>query len=105
MFVHFVTQECTHMKEQRDIDRRLVGLEAAIAYSPYQLAHVGGISLSLLWKLWREGKGPKYARLGTRRVIPRSIAEEWLRQRAEELAADKSIVPDKKGRACAKATA
>ena len=92
-------------KQDKNVDARLSGLEAAIAYSPYQLAHVGGFSLRLLWKLWREGKGPKYARLGTRRVIPRSVAEEWLRQRAEELADNKSTVPNKKGRTSAKATA
>jgi hypothetical protein len=49
-----------------------------IAYSPKELAQAAGISLSLLYKMWREGKGPKYALIHKRRVIRCTVADEWL---------------------------
>jgi hypothetical protein len=34
-----------------------------------------------VWRWWREGRGPPYVWLGSRRVIPRVGAAEWLRLR------------------------
>ncbi|MGE0038306.1 MAG: helix-turn-helix transcriptional regulator [Xanthobacteraceae bacterium] len=68
-------------KTKQTNDPKLEGLELAIAYSPAQFAHVVGISLSTVWLLWREGKGPPFARIGKRRVISRADAEEWLAKR------------------------
>jgi hypothetical protein len=38
---------------------------APIAYSPRQFCRAAGISISLLYTLWREGRGPKFLRPGT----------------------------------------
>jgi len=53
-------------------------LNERIAYSPAELCKVAGISLSRLYKCWREGNGPKYARIGARRLISRVEAERWI---------------------------
>ena len=49
-----------------------------LAYSPKQLCRVVGISLTLLYEAWKQDKGPKYARLNSRRIITHDDAMEWL---------------------------
>jgi hypothetical protein len=71
------------MKKKTVEQRRLDHLEP-IAYSPRQFCHVAGISPTLLYQLWRDGKGPPSIRLRERRVIPRKAAEEWLLSKQEQ---------------------
>ena len=35
------------------------------------------ISRALLYKLWEEGKGPRFFRVGRRKLISRAAAREW----------------------------
>ena len=49
-----------------------------LAYGPKQLARAANMSLSLLYKAWREGWGPKYGHAGARRIITHPHAVEWL---------------------------
>jgi predicted DNA-binding transcriptional regulator AlpA len=48
-----------------------------------------GISRSLLYKLWDEGKGPRRMSVGARTLISREAAEEWRRAREAEAVAEK----------------
>lgn len=50
-----------------------------LAYSPRQLCRAAGISLSLLYAMWRDGDGPKYRYAGSRRLILIKDAEEWMK--------------------------
>jgi len=34
-----------------------------------------------IWRWWRQGEGPPFVWLGSRRVIPKTGAREWLRLR------------------------
>ena len=53
-----------------------------LAYSPKQFCQVANISLSLLWKAWRENNGPKFGRLGARIIITHADGMEWLQNMA-----------------------
>lgn len=46
------------------------------------LSH-GGINVSTLYRMWAEGRGPRYVKVGKRTLIPAEAAREW---RAELLA-------------------
>lgn len=39
-----------------------------------------GISRAYLYILWRRGEGPKYMRVGGRRLISREAAADWRRR-------------------------
>jgi hypothetical protein len=49
-----------------------------IAYSPRQFCRAAGISISLLYTLWREGRGPKFRYALGRRMITGKDATAWL---------------------------
>lgn len=49
-----------------------------IAYSPDKFAEACGISKSLLYKLWRMGKGPPYKIIEGRRLVPAVGGAKWL---------------------------
>jgi hypothetical protein len=50
-----------------------------LAYSPRQLCRAAGISISLLYQMWRDGDGPKYRYAGSRRLILIKDAHEWMK--------------------------
>jgi len=70
------------MKKKTLEQRRFDHLEP-IAYSPRQFCHVAGISPTLLYQLWKEGKGPPSIKLRNRRVISRKDGKEWLSTQGE----------------------
>jgi predicted DNA-binding transcriptional regulator AlpA len=49
-----------------------------------------GISRSLLYKIWDEGKGPRRMNVGARTLISREAAEEWRRQCEKNAASPKT---------------
>jgi predicted DNA-binding transcriptional regulator AlpA len=49
-----------------------------LAYSINRFVQESSISRALLYKLWKEGLGPKRISLGRKVVIPRLDAEAWL---------------------------
>jgi hypothetical protein len=51
-----------------------------IGYSPRQFASAVSISLSLLYKLWREERGPPFKMMGNRRIVPHDTGVAWLRK-------------------------
>lgn len=51
-----------------------------LAYSAKQFARLCAISLPTLYKIWREGRGPKFKKLGRRRVIERGVGLAWLHE-------------------------
>ena len=54
-------------------------LSPTLAYSPRQLCRAAGISISLLYQMWREGDEPKYRYCGSRRLILLKDANEWMK--------------------------
>jgi predicted DNA-binding transcriptional regulator AlpA len=50
-----------------------------VGYSPREAAVIAGISFNLLYQLWRKGEGPKFVKIGARRLVTRTSIEEWLR--------------------------
>jgi hypothetical protein len=54
-----------------------------LGYSPHELAKSASMSLSFLYKMWREGRGPRYSKVGKRRIIPHDWAQEWLESMEE----------------------
>jgi hypothetical protein len=50
-------------------------------YTAEEFAAAIGRRVETLWRWWRAGSGPPYAWLGSRRVIPKTGAREWLRLR------------------------
>jgi hypothetical protein len=50
-----------------------------IGYSTREFAHAARISVAMLYKLWREHRGPPYKQIGRRRIIDRDGGLEWLR--------------------------
>jgi hypothetical protein len=57
---------------------------APIAYSPRQFSRAAGISISLLYTLWREGRGPKFRYAMGRRMITIKDATAWLEKLPDE---------------------
>jgi hypothetical protein len=45
------------------------------------------VSRGLLYKLWKEDKGPKWFHIGTRRFISEEADAEWLAEREAEAVA------------------
>ena len=50
----------------------------ALAYSPRQFCRAAGISVSLLYTMWRASDGPKFRYAKGRRLIPIKDAEAWI---------------------------
>ena len=61
-------------------------IDSQIAFNPQDFCVVAGISLTLLYKLWGEGKGPPYAKVHKRRIITRQDGEAWLSEMVKETA-------------------
>jgi hypothetical protein len=59
--------------------------DRAAAHSIYEFCGAHRISRGTLYKLWREGKGPRFIRAGGRRLISQEAAADW--RRASEAAA------------------
>jgi hypothetical protein len=55
--------------------QRLAGPPAAYTVDEFCTAH--RISRGLLYKLWREGKGPRFFLAGTKRRISNEAARDW----------------------------
>jgi hypothetical protein len=53
-----------------------------VAYSVLEFCKAYRICRGLLYRLWREGAGPKMMKIGKRTVISREAAQEW-RQKLE----------------------
>jgi hypothetical protein len=48
------------------------------AYTVDEFAEANGISRASVYKLWREGKGPRYKIIGkSKRIITAAAADEW----------------------------
>jgi hypothetical protein len=54
--------------------------------SPETFAFAEQISLGLLYKLWRQGKGPAFFYIGRSRRISHEARQEWRRQLEAEAA-------------------
>ena len=50
------------------------------SYTPYELAAAERISRAMLYKLWSQGKGPRFYLVGNRRRIAEKSRLEWRRQ-------------------------
>jgi hypothetical protein len=55
--------------------------DGRFALSPREFAAVAGISVTLLYRLWREGRGPPSKMLFKRRVIEVEGGRKWLAER------------------------
>jgi hypothetical protein len=65
------------------------------SYTPYEFCEAERISRAMLYKLWQQGKGPRYFQVGNRRRITQEARINWQRQReAEAQAAKRSPNPD-----------
>jgi predicted DNA-binding transcriptional regulator AlpA len=60
---------------------------AVQAFDVEQFCRCHNISRALLYKLWKEGKGPRIMKLGRRTLISREACVEW-RARMERVTAD-----------------
>ena len=49
----------------------------ALAMTVTQFCKEYSVSRSMLYKLWREGKGPSFFRVGNRRLISAQAADAW----------------------------
>ena len=54
------------------------------SYTPVELAKAKRMSRAMLYKLWRQGKGPRYYTIGNRRRITHEARIEWQRERETE---------------------
>jgi hypothetical protein len=75
--------------ESARVGPRQAKTEAAItdhSLSPETFAFAEQISLGLLYKLWRQGKGPAYFYVGRSRRISHEARQEWRRQLEAEAA-------------------
>jgi hypothetical protein len=49
-----------------------------IGLSPREFAAATGLSVAMLYKLWRQNKGPPSRKIGTRRIIETDAGKRWL---------------------------
>jgi hypothetical protein len=61
-------------RKRRVVDPNLPRL----SYSPREFADRAGISVEKLYKDWRNGVGPPYRMVGSRRVIEAEGGRRWL---------------------------
>ena len=52
-------------------------------FSIYEFCKAYQISRAFLYSLWKNGNGPKYFYVGTRRFISREAAHKWVRKLEE----------------------
>jgi hypothetical protein len=50
------------------------------SYTPYELAELERISRAMLYKMWKQGKGPRFYCIGNRRRISEEARIEWRRK-------------------------
>ena len=50
------------------------------SYTVNEFCEAYGISRAFLYKLWENGHGPVYYKLGTRRFISIQAAEDWQKE-------------------------
>ena len=50
------------------------------AYDVAGFCRAHKVSRSLLYELWRQGRGPRVMRVGSRRLISREAAADWRRE-------------------------
>ena len=50
-----------------------------LAFTTHEFARECRISVAMLYKLWRDGKGPPYKQVGDMRIIERETGLAWLR--------------------------
>jgi hypothetical protein len=51
------------------------------AHSPREFAELHGLSVALLYKLWKQGLGPDRMKAGTRTLISDEAGARWRRER------------------------
>jgi len=54
------------------------------AYSIDEFCRRNSLSRQFLYVLWDRGEGPRFMRVGTRRLISREAAAEWRRKMEHE---------------------
>jgi hypothetical protein len=59
-------------------------MNQAAAYGVMPFCEAHDISRAMLYKLWKQGKGPKYIAVGRRRLITAEAAAEWRRRMETE---------------------
>lgn len=57
--------------------------EKPAAYSVDAFCRVHSICRATLYNLWDRGEGPRFMKLGKRRLISAEAAESWRREREE----------------------
>ena len=60
---------------------------SAQSYSPKSLAAAEGCSVGLVYKLWRQERGPRFYYAGSRRRVTEQARQDWHRER-EAVAAE-----------------
>jgi hypothetical protein len=58
------------------------------SYNVDEFCAAESISRSALYEFWKQGKGPRFYRNGTRRVIAHQARLDWQREREAEAAAE-----------------
>jgi hypothetical protein len=56
------------------------------SYSPDEFAAAEGISRGMVYKLWGQGKGPRFYYAGNRRRITEQARRDWQREREAAVA-------------------
>jgi hypothetical protein len=74
-------------QEQRKRQKRIRGPPPRTAFTVDEFADANGLSVALLYKLWKAGLGPERMRVGRRVLISAEAAARWRRERAEANAA------------------
>jgi hypothetical protein len=63
------------------------------AYTIDEFAKAHGVSVSMLYKLWQQGQGPRRMRVGNRVLVSEEAALRWCRER--ERAAESELASRK----------
>jgi predicted DNA-binding transcriptional regulator AlpA len=53
------------------------------AYTVDEFANAHGISRSMLYMLWNQNIGPRYMKIGSRRIISEESAHDWRQSREQ----------------------
>jgi hypothetical protein len=59
------------------------------SYTIDEFADAERISRAMVYKLWSQGKGPRFYMVGTRRLISHQARLEWQQEREAETASDR----------------
>ena len=55
-----------------------------LGYKPREFAQAIGLSVWLLYRLWRDGEGPPYKVVGNHRIIEVEAGRRWLQEQDEK---------------------